>query len=47
MYRNLILSKTQNKTPKTAIMLSHAALHDDKTIAVQMMQKLIMINILL
>ena len=44
MKRNLILSNTQNKTPITAIMLNHAALQDDKTIATHSIAKLIMIK---
>jgi hypothetical protein len=46
MKRNFIFNKTHVRTPITAIILNHAALHDDKTIATQSIAKLIMIKIL-
>jgi hypothetical protein len=46
MNLNLIFNNTQIKIPITAIILNHAALHEDKTIARQSNEKHIMIMIL-
>lgn len=46
MKRNFIFNNTQTNTPITAIILNHAALHEDKTIAIHIIAKLIIINIL-
>jgi hypothetical protein len=47
MYLNLIFNNTHIKIPITAIILNHAALHEDKTIAIHSKAKLNAIIILI